>query len=82
MASKGEEVYEKLHPVLELMVEIMCTNIEESMKLPEVSLVEGLDEELFINGISVCAHKNLYPSDILEALDEYGLIDFKREDDS
>ena len=45
--------------------------------IPEVELVEGYEEELFINGKSVCSYKHLYPSDILIALDEYGIIKFK-----
>lgn len=48
-------------------------------KLPCVKLVEDYDEELFINGKSVCCHKHLYPADVLDALDECGIINYVRE---
>lgn len=48
-------------------------------KLPCVKLVEDYDEELFINGESVCCHKHLYPADVLDALDKRGVINFVRE---
>lgn len=53
---------------------------EDSKKMfnkPYVVLVEGADEELFINGESVCCHKRLYSSDILDALKENGIINFE-----
>ena len=46
--------------------------------LPNVLLVEKDDEELFVNGESVCVHKQLYPTDILDALDKCGIINFKK----
>lgn len=48
--------------------------------IPDVLLVEDYDEELFIDGKSVCSHERLYPSDVLQALADYGVIKFhKRE---
>lgn len=44
-----------------------------------VEFADDIDEELLINGKSVCSHKHLYPSDILTALDEYGIIKFKEK---
>lgn len=44
---------------------------------PYVVLVENeYDEELRINGESVCCHKKLYPFDILDALKNKGIINF------
>lgn len=48
--------------------------------VPNVLLVEGCDEELFINGKSVCVHKRLYPSDVLSALADNRIITYKREE--
>lgn len=45
--------------------------------LPYVVLDESCDEELKINGETVLRHKRLYPSEILDALEEYGIIKFK-----
>ena len=42
-----------------------------------VEFVDDIDEELLINGKSVCCHENLYPYDVLKALDDYGVINFK-----
>ena len=71
-----ETVYSKLHPILEDLVDLACDNIEslEKSDVPDVLLVEGYDEELFINGKSVCVHKCLYPSDVLNALSENGCV--------
>lgn len=44
-----------------------------------VEFADDIDEELLINGKSVCSHKHLYPSDILTALDEHGIIKFKEK---
>lgn len=51
--------------------------ILDHKSIPEVEFIEEYDEELLINGKSVCSHKHLYPSDILMTLDEYGIIKFK-----
>lgn len=77
-----EEVYSRLHPVFEELVDIACDNIEslEHKDIPEILLVEDFDDELFINGKSVCCHENLCPSDILRALDDYGIINFRRKE--
>lgn len=74
-----DEVYSRLHHVFEELVDIACDNIEslENKDIPEVLLVEDFDDELFINGKSVCCHKNLYPYDVLKALDDYGIINFR-----
>lgn len=79
MSTMREEVYSRLHPVFEELVDIVCDNIEslEHQDIPEVLLVEDFDDELFINGKSVCCHENLYPSDVLRALDDYGIINFR-----
>ena len=79
MSTMREEVYSRLHPILEESVDMACDNIEslEHKDIPEVLLVEDFDDELFINGKSVCCHENLYPSDVLRALDDYGIIKFK-----
>lgn len=59
-----------------------CDNIEslENKDIPEVLLVEDFDNELFINGKSVCCHENLYPYDVLKALDDYGIINFRHKE--
>ena len=82
MSTMREEVYSRLQPVFEELVDIACDNIEslEHKDIPEVLLVEDFDDELFITGKSVCCHENLYPSDILRALDDYGIINFRREE--
>lgn len=82
MSTIREEVYSRLHPVFEELVDIACDNIEslDQRDIPEVLLVEDFDEELFINGKSVCYHENLYPYDVLKALDNYGIIKFKRKE--
>lgn len=79
MSTMREEVYSRLHPILEELVDMACDNIEslEHKDIPEVLLVEDFGDELFINGKSVCCHENLYPSDVLRALDDYGIIKFK-----
>ena len=81
MSTMREEVYSRLHPVFEELVDIACDNIEslEHKDIPEILLVEDFDDELFINGKSVCSHKHLYPSDILTALDDYGITKFKEK---
>lgn len=77
-----EEVYSRLHSCIEKLVNIACDNIEslEHKDIPEVLLVEDFDDELFINGKSVCCHENLYPCDVLRALDDYGVINFRRKE--
>ena len=55
-------------------------HIEKSVSnncIPEVVFIDSHDEELIINGKSVCKHRCLYPSDVLSVLDEYGVIKFK-----
>lgn len=81
MATMREEVNHKLHSILEDLVDIVCNRIEslEHKDIPEVLLVEDFDDELFINGKSVCFHENLYPYDVLKALEDYGVIKFRRE---
>ena len=49
------------------------------LELPYVVLDESDDEELRINGESVCCHKRLYPVDVLEALAKHGIINFVYE---
>ena len=49
------------------------------LELPYVVLDESDDEELIINGKTVCCHKHLYPVDVLNALDECGIINFVKE---
>ena len=49
------------------------------LELPYVVLDESDDEELRINGKSVCCHKRLYPADVLEALAKHGIINFVHE---
>lgn len=49
------------------------------LELPYVVLDERDDEELRINGESVCHHKHLYPADVLEALAKHGIINFTHE---
>lgn len=51
-------------------------NISMNQNLPKVLLIENGDEELFINGESVCCHDRLYPLEVLQILDDYGIIDF------
>lgn len=82
MSTMREEVYSRLHSVFEELVDIACDNIEslEHKDIPEVLLVEDFDDELFINGKSVCCHENLYPSDVLKALGDYGIINFRRKE--
>ena len=82
MSTMREEVYSRLHPILEELVDIACDNIEslEHKDIPEVLLVEDFDDELFINGKSVCCHENLYPCDVLRALDDYGVINFRHKE--
>lgn len=79
-----EEVYEELHPVLEKIVDMVCEHIDtlEDNKVPEVELIlkEDCDCELLINGESVCCDKSLYVTDVLEALDEHGIINYIREE--
>ncbi len=77
-----EEVYSRLQPIFEELVDIACDNIEslEHKDIPEVLLVEDFDDELFINGKSVCCHENLYPCDVLRALDDYGVINFRHKE--
>lgn len=62
--------------------EIVLThkNTKELLRVPYVVLAKGEDEELRINGVSVCHHKNLYPFDVLEALAKHGIINFKLEE--
>lgn len=62
MSTMREEVYSRLHPVFEKLVDIACDNIEslEHKDIPEVLLVENFDDELFINGKSVCCHENIH----------------------
>ena len=52
---------------------------KELLELPYVVLNESDDEELRINGKSICCHKRLYPADVLEALAKHGIINFVRE---
>ena len=52
---------------------------KKSLELPYVVLDESNDEELRINGESVCCHKRLYAIDVLDALDKYGIINFVRK---
>lgn len=82
MSTMREEVYNNIHPTFEELVDIAYDNIEslEHNDIPEVLLVEDFDDELFINGKSVCCHENLYPCDVLKALDDYGIINFRREE--
>lgn len=54
-------------------------DIKKLLELPDVVLDESCDEELRINGETVCCHKRLYPTDVLEALAEYGIINFRHE---
>lgn len=49
------------------------------IELPYVVLDESDDEELRINGESVCCHKRLYPVDVLESLAKHGIINFVYE---
>lgn len=71
-------------PRYEIDLHIECDSyvwiVQESNKedLPNVLFVEKDDEELFINGESVCVHERFYPSDILDALHKCGIINFKR----
>ena len=51
-------------------------NISTNQNLPKVLLIENGDEELFINGESVCCHDRLYLSEVLQMLADYGIIDF------
>lgn len=53
--------------------------LELPLELPYVVLDESNDEELRINGESVCCHKHLYPADVLEALAKHGIINFVYE---
>ncbi len=82
MSTMREEVYSRLQPIFEELVDIACDNIEslEHKDIPEVLLVEDFDDELFINGKSVCCHENLYPCDVLRALDDYGVINFRHKE--
>ncbi|WP_277934363.1 hypothetical protein [Parablautia intestinalis] len=41
---------------------------------------DNIESELFINGKSVCCHENLYPYDVLKALDDYGIINFRHKE--
>lgn len=137
MSTMREEVYHKLHPFLEVLVDIVCDNIEnlekdndwisvkerlpnfhievkgnniglycdncgawvkglgknelrafnyaqsqknsndiiftheeveKILEKPCVVLIDGNNEKLLINGESVCYHKRLYLSDVLDAL--------------
>lgn len=52
---------------------------KELLELPYVVLDERNDKELRINGKLVCRHKHLYPTDVLEALAKYGIINFAHE---
>lgn len=60
------------------MVDIICSNLEQVNDIPNVLLEEDIDEKLFINGKLICVHKHLYPIDVLNALDEYGIINFEK----
>jgi hypothetical protein len=82
MSTMREEVYSRLHPVFEELVDIACDHIEslDHKDIPEVLLVEDFDDELFINGKSVCCHENLYPYDVLKALDDYRIINFRSKE--
>lgn len=56
------------------------TFTHESRKMlekPYVMLIDGIDEELLINGESVCCHKRLYPFDVLDALQKKGIINLE-----
>lgn len=66
-----------LHDENELAIIRQAINMYD--KLPCVKLVDDYDEELFINGESVCCYKHLYPADVLDALDKRGVINFVRE---
>ena len=66
-----------VHYENELAIIRQAINMYE--KLPCVKLTDDYDEELLINGESVCCHKHLYPADVLDALDKYGIINFVRE---
>lgn len=46
-------------------------------KLPNVVFVDVGDEKLIINNKEVCVHKCLYPSDVLQALADYGIINYE-----
>lgn len=61
--------------------EILLTHedTKKLLELPYVVLDENNDEELRINGESVCCHKHLYPADVLEALAKHGIINFVYE---
>ena len=50
MSTMREEVYSRLHPVFEELVDIACDHIEslDHKDIPEVLLVEDFDDELFI----------------------------------
>lgn len=59
--------------------DIIFTHEDTKMLLdkPYVVLCDSADEELLINGESVCCHKRLYPFDVLNALQKYGIINFE-----
>ena len=55
-------------------------HIEKSVSnncIPKVIFIDSHDKELIISGKSVCKHRCLYSSDVLNVLDEYGVIKFK-----
>lgn len=51
--------------------------VGKMLEKPYVVFIEGNDEELLINGKSVCCHKRLYPFDVLDALRQHGIINFE-----
>lgn len=59
--------------------DIAFTNAETKriLEKPYVMLIDGIDEELLINGESLCCHKRLYPFDVLDALQKQGIINFE-----
>lgn len=63
----------------ETEIQISHEDTKKLLELPNVVLDERDDEELRINGESVCHHKRLYAVDVLEALAEHGIINFTHE---
>ena len=67
------------HKIKKTKIQLSHEDTKKLLELPYVVLDESDDEELRINGESVCCHKRLYPADVLEALAEYGIINFTHE---
>lgn len=78
MATMREEVYEKMHPFFEQLVDLTCTQMEDNVQIPEIELLStDSGEKLIINSNLAATSSHFSAVDILEILNNYGIIEFE-----